>query len=197
MNRPAWYLVVAGWVSSGLLVMMPAAWGVEVRLTTHYQFPVTALVVNAQLLAGTVVASATIPEGPLLGHSGERHLWSGFWRPDGRLTTFLEVPSDLPGLTLRAVVARTLARPARTKGAFGGAPWLPLPLSSGGLRIELVKTGAVTPGVMTAGRGSVQYRIYDGRPPYGRLVLIETLVLVGPLTVVVGEPHIIGNRRHS
>ncbi|HFI5337039.1 TPA: hypothetical protein ACGQS5_004785 [Serratia liquefaciens] len=185
-----------GWMTGGLLGITHGVWGAEVRLATRYQFPVTTLTVNTLLLPGTVVASATIPEGPPLGHS-ERRLWSGFWRPDGRLADFLEVPTDLPGLTLRAVVARALPPPAHMTGSFGGAPWLPLPLSAGGLRIELVKTGVVIPGVMKAGRGALQYRIYDGQPPRGRLLLVETLVLGGPLTVVVTETRVTGNRRHS
>jgi hypothetical protein len=190
------HLMAMAWVSSGVSMAVPRAWGAEIKLTTRYQFPETSLTVNARLLPETVVASTSIPEGAPLGSSGERPLWSGFWRPDGQLADFLETPTNLPGLMLRIVVARRLSPSARMNGTFD-TPWLPLPLSSGGLRIELVKTGEVTPGVMTMGVGTVQYRIYDGRPPRGRLLLAETVLLGGPLTVVVSDPRTIGDRRHS
>ncbi|HBC7422585.1 TPA: hypothetical protein KEY88_005375, partial [Serratia marcescens] len=72
-----------------------------------------------------------------------------------------------------------------------GLPWRwnarkPLrSITQGGLRIELVKTGPIQPGVMTAVGGDMQYRLYTGRAPHLRLSVVERLRYVGQLVIEV------------
>ena len=159
-----------------------------VDLVTPYHFSAPVVRVAMGLPLGTVIATAVIPEGSVIARCGG-DVQEGIWGVRGALQRFVTVRTNLPGVGVRVV---------SEKQAQAGIPevvpawrWNSRarqhPITQGGVRIELIKTGSIQPGVLTSVSGEVQYRMYDRTASTRRLVMRERLRYVGQLRIEVSE----------
>lgn len=170
-----------------------------VTITTPYHFGAGPVRVDSGLPLGTVIASTLIPEGSVITRcDGDMH--EGVWNIKGLHSRYRMAPTNVKGVGLRVVSEKS--------GQMDGGPltltWRwnarkPLrSITQGGLRIELVKTGPIQPGVVTRVAGEVQYRLYTGSPPHQRLAVVERLRYVGQLVIeVIGVGAVQGHQRLS
>ncbi|MBS3894861.1 MULTISPECIES: hypothetical protein [Serratia] len=157
-----------------------------VTLTTPYHFGAGPVRVGGNEPLGTVIASTIIPEGSVITRC-DGDVSEGLWNARGLHARYRMAPTNVAGIGVRVVSEKT--SPATDDRP--GLPWRwnarkPLrSITQGGLRIELVKTGPIQPGVMTAVGGDMQYRLYTGRAPHLRLSVVERLRYVGQLVIEV------------
>lgn len=170
-----------------------------VDIVTPYHFAVPRVQVVMGLPPGTVIASVLIPEGRELARCGGE-VNGGIWSTQGGSRHFTVAATNVPGVGMRVVSEKS--GPYAGPSALPVWPWdaaRPSPrMSQGGLRIELVKTGRIQPGVLTSVEGEVQYRVYSGHGAGARLVMRERLRYVGQLVIdVIGSGAVQGDQQLS
>ncbi len=156
----------AFWPTGAMVILLGAGGGACLAKASvqeervDYRFTPPALQVPLSLPAGTVMATTIIPDD-VLGHrddSGAERLWFSDRREaSGPVIT---APTNLAGVGIRMVLesaVRSAATPAST-GGWNVWPALPQ-MSRGGIHVELVKTGPMRPGAVSAVRSDVQYRV--------------------------------------
>lgn len=170
-----------------------------VTLTTPYHFGVGPVRVGGSEPLGTVIASTLIPEGSVITRC-DGDVREGLWNLRGLHAHYRMASTNVDGVALRVVSEKTPLMADESRGF----PWSwnarkPLrSITQGGLRVELVKTGPIRPGVMTTVTGDLQYRLYTGQPPHQRLSVVENLRYVGQLVIeVTGSGGIQGHQRLS
>lgn len=170
-----------------------------VTLTTPYHFGVGPIRVEGSVPLGTVIATTLLPEGSVITRcDSESH--DGVWSMRGVHSRYQMTPTNIDGVGLRVVSEKSVG--TGDEGAGGAWYWNARKslrnITQGGLRIELVKTGPIRPGVMTTVVGDVQYRLYTGQPPHQRLSVVESLRYVGQLIIeVTGAGEVQGHQRLS
>ncbi|WP_123905317.1 hypothetical protein [Serratia liquefaciens] len=157
-----------------------------VALTTPYHFGVGPVRVEGSEPLGTVIASTLIPEGSVITRC-DGDVREGIWSFRGLHAHYRMASTNVDGVGLRVVSEKSPPMEDEARGF----PWhwnarKPLrSITQGGLRVELVKTGPIRPGVMTSVVGDLQYRLYTGQPPHQRLSVVESLRYVGQLVIEV------------
>lgn len=156
-----------------------------VRITTPYHFGSRPVRVGSGVPMGTVIASTLIPAGSVITRC-DNDIHDGVWSTDGFDPRYRLAPTNVDGVGVRVVSEKPDAAGDQVVGPVWG--WNASPplrsITQGGVRIELVKTGPIHPGVLTQ-VSDVQYRLYTGRAAQQRLVVIENLHYVGQLTIEV------------
>lgn len=159
-----------------------------VDLVTPYHFSAPVVRVAMGLPLGTVIATAVIPEGSVIARCGG-DVQEGIWGARGAHQRFVTVRTNVPGVGIRVVSEKQAL--TDVPGSVPAWRWNSRtrqhPVTQGGVRIELIKTGSIQPGVLTSVSGEVQYRMYDGTASPRRLVMRERLRYVGQLRIEVSE----------
>lgn len=170
-----------------------------VTITTPYHFSAGPVRVGMGLPLGTVIASTLIPEGSVITRC-DGDLRAGVWNVDGLHSRYRMAPTNVDGVGVRVVSEKSDWAGDEAVAVTGrwNARKLLHSITQGGLRIELVKTGPIRPGVVTSVAGEVQYRLYTGKPPHQRLAVVENLRYVGQLVIeVIGSGSVQGHQRLS
>lgn len=197
--RGVWY---RGWreLGGGLLVMIGLLLSVQghavcldgvrpVEIVTGYHFAGPFVRIATELPLGTVIATAVIPEGSVIARCGGE-VQEGIWSAKGLQQRYVMVATNVPGVGVRVVSEKRALM--ETPAPAPMWRWNPRPtqhsLTQGGLRIELVKTGNISPGVLMTVKEEVQYRMYAGPAVHRRLVMRERLRYQGQLSIEVTGP---------
>ncbi|EHN8908229.1 hypothetical protein ACEV60_17910 [Enterobacter ludwigii] len=198
----------SGWAAllilAGMLFSLPGyalclSGDQTVSITTPYHFASGPVRVDVDLPLGTVIATTLIPEGSVITRCDSVSL-DGVWSKQGLHSRYQMASTNMDGVGLRVVSEKL----GRTSDGDGEPAWRwnvrkPLRhITQGGLRIELIKTGPIRPGVLTTVASDVQYRLYTGSPPHQRLAVVESLRYVGQLVIdVIGTGAVQGDQRLS
>lgn len=157
-----------------------------VDIVTPYHFATPFVRVAAGLPLGTVIATAVIPEGSVIARCGG-DVQEGIWSAKGARQRFVTVSSNVPGVSVRVVSEKRALTETPDVGPVW--QWNVRPpqhrITQGGVRIELVKTGPVKPGMLTSVSEEVQYRMYTNQASHSRLVMRERLRYMGQLIIEV------------
>lgn len=203
------YPVKWGWLVGGLAVIvilfsvpgytLCLSGDRTVRITTPYHFGSKPVQVGGGLPLGTVIATTFISAGSVITRC-DKDIHDGVWSIEGFDPRYRMAPTNVDGVGLRVVSEK--ANRVDDKATELSWRWNASPplrsITQGGLRIELVKTGPIHPGVVTRVAGEVQYRLYTGDSAHQRLVVVENLLYVGQLVIeVIGAGAVQGHQRLS
>lgn len=155
------------------------------RVTTTYHFGSKPVRVGKRLPVGTVIATTLIPAARLVMQC-DSEIQGGVWSIEGLAPRYRMAPTDVEGVGVRVVSEKNDEADASEGGsAWGWNTYPPLRrMTRSGLRIELVKTGPIHPGVLTH-VADMQYRVYAGHAAHPRLAVIEHLHYAGQLTIEI------------
>ena len=147
------------------------------EVVTPWHFEDETLDVDEGIPVGAVIAVASLPESgdmvPLRGR-----IAGGMWSNRGLRKDYQMARTDLPGVWIRVVPEK---RPLVTR-EFGLFPAL---WKSGGYRIELVRTGYISSGIVSRVRDPLEYQVWSVSRGYRHLLLRERLRYDGVLRLRV------------